>query len=129
MMDTEEPSGGVVKSVRRSAELVVRTLQNRAELFGLELEEEGRWVVSALVWTSALIFFAVLSVTIITVMILLAIAPEFRLWAFLGFSALYLFLAVSAYVGLKKHFKNKRPPLSDTVNELKKDLDWIQSQD
>ncbi len=115
--------------VRRSTELVLRTLQNRAALFGLEIEEEGRWVVSALIWTSAFIFFAVLSIAIVTVLLVLFIPEEFRMWALLGFSALYLFLTVSAFSGLKKHLKNKRPALADTVNELKKDLDWIQSRD
>jgi|SRR4030095_2072898 uncharacterized membrane protein YqjE len=129
-METDESSRtSITGSVRRSAELVLRTLQNRAELFGLELEEEGRWAVSALVWTAAFIFFAVLSIIIVTVTLIMLIPEPLRLWALLGFSALYLFIAVYTFMGLKKHFKNKRPALSDTVNELKKDLDWIQSQD
>jgi len=119
----------VTGSLRRSVDLVVRTLQNRAELLGLEMEEEGRWVVSALVWTAAAIFFAVLSIAIVTVTLILIIPEALRLWALVGFSALYLFGAVYAFTGLKRHFKNKRPALSDTVNELKKDLDWIQSRD
>ena len=129
-MEPDEPSGGgVTGSLRRSVDLVVRTLQNRAELLGIELEEEGRWVVSALVWTAAAIFFAVLSISIVTVTLILIIPETLRVWALLGFSALYLFGAVYALTGLKKQFKNKRPALSDTVNELKKDLDWIQSRD
>ena len=116
-------------SLRRSVDLVVRTLRNRAELLGIELEEEGRWVVSALVWTAAAIFFAVLSIAIVTVTLILVIPETLRLWALLGFSALYLFGAVYSFTGLKRQFKNKRPALSDTVNELKKDLDWIQSRD
>ena len=129
-METDESSDRrVTGSLRRSGELLLRTLQNRAELFGLELEEEGRWAVSALVWTAAFIFFAVLSIVIITVTLVMIIPEPLRLWALLGFSALYLFIAVYTFVGLKKHFRNKRPALSDTVNELKKDLDWIQSQD
>jgi uncharacterized membrane protein YqjE len=129
-MEPDEPSGGgVTGSLRRSVDLVVRTLQNRAELLGIELEEEGRWVVSALVWTAAAIFFAVLSISIVTVTLILIIPESLRVWALLGFSALYLFGAVYAVTGLKKQFKNKRPALSDTVNELKKDLDWIQSRD
>jgi uncharacterized membrane protein YqjE len=129
-MEPDEPSGGgVTGSLRRSVDLVVRTLQNRAELLGIELEEEGRWVVSALVWTAAAIFFAVLSISIVTVTLILIIPETLRVWALLGFSALYLFGAVYAVTGLKRQFKNKRPALSDTVNELKKDLDWIQSRD
>ena len=129
-METEEsPPRTVTGSLRRSAELVLRTLQNRAQLFGLELESEGRWALSAFIWTAAFIFFAFLSIVIITVTLVLMIPEPLRLWGMLGFSALYLFLAVYAFAGLKKHIKNRRPAMSDTISELKKDLDWIQSRD
>jgi uncharacterized membrane protein YqjE len=107
----------------------MRTLQNRAELFGLELEEEGRWLVSALIWAAAAIFFAVLTITIATLTVILLVPESVRPWVLVGFSALYLFMAVSAFAGLKKLLQNRRPPLSDTVNELKKDLEWIQTRD
>src|SRR5689334_12983341 len=123
-MEPEEASGGGgTGSLRRSVELIARTLQNRAELLGVELEAEGRWVVAALFWTAATILFAVLSAAIITVTILLIIPEHLRMWGLLGFCALYLFGAVYAYTVLRRHFNSKRPALSDTVNELKKDLD------
>lgn len=128
-MSTEESSGGALGSFRRTSELILKTLQNRAELFGLELEEEGRWVVAALVWAGAAIFFAVLAITIVTLTVVILLPESARPWVLIGFSAVYLFLAVSAFSGLKKHFKTKRPPLSDTVGELKKDLHWIQSRE
>src|ERR1043165_7110387 len=128
-MPNEHHDEGIPAALKRSVEIILRTLQNRAELFGLELEEEGRWVVSALIWTAAAIFFAVLAVTLFTITVVMLVPESYRGWTLGGFFVLYLFMAVSAFSGVKKHFKAKRPPLSDTVNELKKDLDWIQSRD
>ncbi len=127
--NSDAPQDGLKAAARRTVELVLRTLQNRAELFGVELEEEGRWVVSALIWTAAAIFFAVLAITIITITVVMLVPAEARPWVMLGFSAVYLFLAFSAIAGVKKHFQTRRPPLSDTVNELKKDLDWIRPRE
>lgn len=128
-METEEQPGGISGSLRRTAETIVRTLQNRAELFGLEMEEEGRWVVSALMWASAAIFFVVLALTIGTLTVVLLVAEPVRPWVLAGFSTVYLLVAIRAILGLKKHFQSRRPPLSETVNELRKDLDWIQSRE
>src|SRR5689334_5649632 len=129
-MDPETPREGLTASARRTAELLLRTLHNRAELFGLEIEEEGHWLVAAFVWTAALIFFAVLAITIVTITIAMLVTDEAaRRWVLVGFSVVYLFLAVSALAGLKKHIKSRRPPMSDTVNELRKDLEWIQPRD
>lgn len=127
--NSDAPQDGLKAAARRTVELVLRTLQNRAELFGVELEEEGRWVVSALIWTAAAIFFAVLAITIITITVIMLVPAEARPWVMLGFSAVYLFLAISAIAGVKKHFQTRRPPLADTVNELKKDLDWIRPRE
>ena len=128
-METPEQPEGLGAGARRTVEILIRTLQNRADLLGLELEEEGRWVVTALVWTAAAIFFAVLGITIGTVTVVALVPETLRPWVLIGFAALYLFLAVSALSGLKKHIKFRRPPLADTVNELKKDLEWIQPRE
>lgn len=124
--ESSSPPEGLKSTLRRTAGLFIRTLQNRAELFGLELEEEGRWVVAALVWTAAAIFFAVLSIGIVTVTVLLIVPDAARPWVAIGFSVVYLSLAAGAISGLKRHFTNRRPPMADTINELKKDLEWIQ---
>jgi uncharacterized membrane protein YqjE len=124
-----EPEPESVKaSTRRLSEVLLRTLQNRAELFGLELETEGRWVVTAFVWTSAAVFFTVLAITIVT-LTLVILLPAWRGGILIGSSVLYIVLAATAIAGLMKHVKARRPPLSDTVNELRKDLEWIQSRD
>lgn len=120
---------GLGASVQRTGELFLRTLRNRAELFGLELEDEGRWVVAALIWAAAAIFFAVLAITVVTVAVVWLVPPDARPWVLVGFSVFYLALATGTILGAKKHLQSRRPPLSDTINELKKDLDCLRPRD
>jgi uncharacterized membrane protein YqjE len=128
-METEEPAESLRGSSRRIAETVLRIIQNRAELFGLEIEEEGRWVVAALIWTAATIFFAVLAITIVTVTLVMLLPAEARPWCLVGFSVIYLALATAACLKTRKLLRTRRSPMSDTVNELRKDLEWIQSRE
>ena len=127
-IDEPKPEG-VMAAARRMLEAVFRTLQNRAELFGLELEEEGHWVVAAFVWAAAAVFFAVLTITIVTITVVYACPADIRPWVLVAFSVVYLLLAIGAILGLRQHFRSRRPPLADTINELKKDLDCIRPRD
>jgi uncharacterized membrane protein YqjE len=128
-MQPEEHTESAAGSVRRTVATVLRILQNRVELLGLELEEEGRWAVSAMVWTACAVFFAVLAILLGTITVVMLVPESWRGWFLGGFAVLYAFLAFSAVSGVKKHFRSRRPPLADSVNELRKDLEWIQSRE
>ncbi len=127
-IDEAKPDG-LMASARRTLEVILRTLQNRAELFGLELEEEGHWVVAALIWAAAAVFFTVLAIVMITITVVLVVPSEARPWVLLAFSLVYLLLGTIAIFGLRKHVSTRRPPLVDTINELKKDLDCIRPRE
>jgi uncharacterized membrane protein YqjE len=129
MPETEQPSPGILASVRRLADTFLSTVQNRVELFALELQEEKCWLVSTLLWAAAMIFFGGLAI-IFTVGTIVFLAPEnVRPWVLGVFSAVFLYLGINAFVGLRRSLRDKPPPLSDTVGELKKDIEWIRSQD
>jgi uncharacterized membrane protein YqjE len=127
MVEPPEHNSGVTASLHGVVETLVRTVQNRAELVGLEIEQEGRWLLAALTWLTASMFLALLALTCLTITIVLLFSEAVRPWILLGFSVLYATLTFVAVKGVMKHFRERRPPLADTVNELKKDLDWIRS--
>ena len=129
MPETEHPSPGILASIRRLADTFLSTVQNRVELFALELQEEKNWLISTLLWAAAMIFFGGLAI-IFTVGTIVLFAPEnVRPWVLGIFSAVFLYLGINAFVGLRRSLRDKPPPLSDTVGELKKDIEWIRSQD
>jgi uncharacterized membrane protein YqjE len=128
-MDESEQSPGLLASLRRMAETALRTVQNRVELFAAELQEEKSWLIATLLWAAAAVFFCGLAI-IFVVGTVVYFAPEgARPWILVGFSVLFVYLAVNAVVGLRRSVSGKAPPMNDTIGELKKDIDWIRSRD
>ncbi len=129
-MSENSPSPeGILASVRRMAETALRTVQNRIELFALELQEEKCWLISTLLWAAAAVFFCGLAIIFVVGTVVYLSPENARPWVIGGFALLFVYLAINAVVGLRRSMQNKKPPLSDTVGELKKDIEWIQSRD
>jgi uncharacterized membrane protein YqjE len=128
-MDESEHSPGVVGTLRRMAETVLRTFHNRIELFAAELQEEKSWLIATLLWAAATVFFCGLAIIFVVGTVVYLVPESARPWVLGGFSLLFLYLAVNAIVGLRRSFRDKPAPMSETIGELKKDLDWIRSRD
>lgn len=129
MPDDERPSDGMIASLRRMVESSLRTVQNRVELFALELQEEKCWLISTLLWGAAAIFFTGVAILFVVGTVVYLSPEAARPWVLGGFAALFVYLSVNAIVGLRRSLEHKKPPLSDTIGELKKDIQWIQSRD
>lgn len=128
-MDGNLPPFQWLGSLRRVGETTLGTIHNRIELFALELQEEKSWLISTLLWVAALVFFCGLAI-IFTVATIVLLAPEgARGWILGVFAAVFAYIAFNAAIGLKRSLRDKPPPLADTLGELKKDIEWIQSQD
>jgi len=102
------------------------TLQNRIELFSLELQDEREWLVVTLVWASALVFLSGCALTLITITIILLTPEEAQRYVMAALCLVYLVLAVGGAVGLRRRLSEKPPAFKDTVSELKKDIACLQ---
>jgi uncharacterized membrane protein YqjE len=129
MPEHEPTTEGILASVRRMIETALRSVQNRVELFALELQEEKAWLISTLLWAAAAVFFGGLAIIFVVGTIVYLSPENARPWVLGGFALLFVYLAVNAIIGLRRSMENKKPPLSDTIGELKKDIEWIQSRD
>ncbi|MBK7999369.1 MAG: phage holin family protein [Verrucomicrobia bacterium] len=129
MSENEPTTEGIMASVRRMIETGLRSVQNRVELFALELQEEKAWLISTLLWAAAAVFFGGLAIIFVVVTVVYLSPENARPWVLGGFALLFVYLAVNAIVGLRRSMENKKAPMSDTIGELKKDIEWIQSRD
>lgn len=129
MPENEPTTEGILASVRRMIETTLRSVQNRVELFALELQEEKAWLISTLLWAAAAVFFGGLAIIFVVGTVVYLSPESARPWVLGGFALLFVYLAVNAIVGLRRSMENKKPPMSDTIGELKKDIEWIQSRD
>ena len=123
------PPLNLAASLRRVCEAVLGTLENRIELFAVELQEEKLWLVSTLIWCAAAVFFGGLAILLV-IGTIIYIAPEgARPWILGVFALAFCFVTINAVVGLRRSLRNKPPVFSDTIGELRKDIDWIRSRD
>ena len=122
MDDTGPSGGGVFASLRRLGQTALSAFQNRIELFAIEVREETNWVITAVLWTAALLLLGIMAALVITATIIYLCPAGARSYVFGAFCLVYFALALWAYVGLKRHLKARQPPFSSTLSELKKDI-------
>jgi uncharacterized membrane protein YqjE len=128
-MADREHAGGLFGSVRRVADTCLSSIHNRVELFGLELQEEKLRLMRLLLWISVALFATFLALTIATIGLVFAFAPDDRPLVAIGFGILYGVIALVTWLKLRGEIKNTPPPLADTMAELKKDLDALRSKE
>lgn len=126
MASSETKSGGIIDSVKRVGESALALLHNRLQLFSVELQEEKYRVLQAVLWLSAgvILVFLGLAMGVGTVAMLV-----YGQWGVPGLAGLtILLLAVGAIVlaVMWNRVKSRGTPFSGTLQELKKDTEWLQ---
>jgi len=127
-MSTESKAGQAGKS-RVVALLTTLTemLRSRVELLSLEVREQRAQLTQGLVWLAAAGFFALAALVFLS----LALILFFREHAVLASTLLgvfYLCLTLILIWRFRKRQAAWSPPFASTVDELKKDCEWLQSQ-
>ena len=124
-----EQERGLAGSVRRVAHLLLRTFHVRVELFGLELQEEALRLAKALAVVFAFLFLASAGVLLASLTLVLAVwdDPHRRLLALGALSGLYLLGALGMGLLARCLLKSARTPFAETLHELKKDQEWMQT--
>jgi len=117
---------GLAGSARRLADNALAAVQTRLELFALELREEKTSAIELLIWVCTALFFGMMAFIVLTATIILLFHDKWRLVAAGGFFVLYVAGALWAYMRLKVRLKNQNTPFADTINEFKKDREWLQ---
>jgi uncharacterized membrane protein YqjE len=129
MEEEQSRPRGVLESLRGICDSVVALLQNRLELFGLEIQEQKERLIRVVLLAVGMLFLGNMAALVVTVTIVVLAGPEARKPVLIILSLLYVAATVAAFFALRKELRSGAPPLSDTVTELKKDRDWIRSQE
>lgn len=125
MTNTSQDSGWT-GAARRLASNAVGAVQNRIELFALELREEKNQAVSVLIWVCAAALCGLMALVAFTAMVILFVPEDKRAYAAGGFLILYLGLAVFAFLKARGRMSDETPPFSATIDEFRKDQEWLQ---
>jgi uncharacterized membrane protein YqjE len=125
MPSTEPPAPGLFESLRRLCDRGLALLQNRVELFGVEIEEQKVRLVRLLVLGGLTVLLSCMALGVITATIVVLAGEKARGPVLIALSALYVLAAMAAFMALRKESRSAPPPFRDTISELKKDRDWL----
>ncbi len=125
MPSDEPPRPGIFASFRRLGDAGLALVQNRVELFAVELEEQKVRLIRLLVLVAAAVFFANTAILVVTATIVFVVSERARVPVMIGLSVFYLLAAAAAFLVLRKELKEAPPPFEGTVNEIKKDRQWL----
>jgi uncharacterized membrane protein YqjE len=116
---------GFIAQFRKIGRTALGALQNRGELLAVELREENSRITEILVWAIATAILAMAGVLLLTVTIILLFPADLRIYAFGGFTALYLIGAVVALFNVKALLKHE--PFAESISQVRKDSLWLDS--
>jgi len=125
--DNQSPTPSLMDSIKRLARTASATVQNRVELFTLELQEEGIRAVGALLLTGFILLFSGLALIMGMFTVLLAVSEEHRLLAATLMTLALLIAAAGSGWWLWTKLNNWSA-FSGTRAELRKDREWLQSK-
>jgi len=108
---------------RRTAGTIVGALENRAELFMVEFQEENERLLKTVILGVGAVFLAMIALLLITGTIIFLVPEEYRVYVAGGFSVLYLGGTVAAILTAKKLIKT--PPFAESLKQIKKDSELL----
>jgi uncharacterized membrane protein YqjE len=118
---------GILNLLRKVALTGWGALHNRSELFLVELQEEKNRVIELFIWAAAVCFLGIMFVGVLTATIILVFPDELRVYAAGGFALLYLIGAFLSLLNLKALVKHAALPFADTIAEVNRDREWLDS--
>lgn len=120
------PGGGLGARLRRVLEVALTMLQSRFELASLELREEMlRWL--GVAFLAAAAFFAGQLGLLLLTLAMVALFPGYAALTLSLAGGLYLAGAAACLLLLRRQLKDRPPPFGDSLDELKKDREWLSS--
>ena len=125
MSEPEQNPAGLFKSLRHLLDTGLAAVQNRLELFVVELKEEKCHVIQILIWASAVILLGLMAIATATFTIVFLVEESARVFVLAGFCLFYILAAVGAFLGLKKRLKDQPLPFAESISQIKKDREWL----
>lgn len=117
---------GLFGLLKRLGDRAVGTVQNRLELFAIELKEEKCRIIQAILLVSAVIALGVTTLALLTFTVVILFWENGRVTALCGLSGLYILATVLALRSLRR-LLTTGPAFEGTLEELKKDRACLQS--
>jgi uncharacterized membrane protein YqjE len=120
MDDAPPTEGGVLSAATRLLKTLRDIVENRIELFLVELKEQRVRLIDALLLAAAGIVFALMTLVMVTLMVLVVFWDTHRLLVLTLITLAYAIATTVAFVKLRLRLRHWQA-YTATLNELKKD--------
>jgi uncharacterized membrane protein YqjE len=128
-MSNQDPRpAGILESLRRICDNGLALVQNRAELFAVEVQEQKVRVGRTLLLAAVALLLANSALLVIATTSVVLAGPNARAPVLIVLSLAYVVATVVAFVLLRNELRSTPPPFNGTVSELRKDREWLTSR-
>jgi len=124
----EQPSPGLLQSLRNLGATLVAMLQTRLELLATDLEEERTRVLQILFWGAAALFFIGMGVLILALLAVHLLWEERRVGAIIGLSAIFFIIGLGLALGVRSRVRVRSRLFASNVEELARDQEELTSR-
>jgi uncharacterized membrane protein YqjE len=128
MDDPESRTSGLRDTFGRLGDSILGLLQNRLQLLSVELQEEKcRWIRMG-IWLGAV---AALAIVALAMCVLTLAVIAWQVGELKGLIGLSITLLVAAWIGIwqfHRRFKQGPTPFSATMDEFRKDREWLRGR-
>jgi uncharacterized membrane protein YqjE len=125
MIGTRYQGSTLGRLFRKTVSTGLGALQNRGELFLLELEEEKARLLQMLFLSMGAVFLGMMTILLLTGTIIFLVPEKYRVYVAAGFTALYLAVTLWALFSLKMVLKEI--PFGETMAQVKKDRELLET--
>lgn len=125
MTDHTATSEGYLGILRRLRDTLFTSVENRLQIVELELREEKDRALALLISVIVIILAGLMALITFTFLAVVAFW-EHAVWVLVGFAILYGGSGLGAVLVMRN--KLKTPPFPETINQIKKDREWIFSR-
>ena len=118
---------GFLGSFRALGDGLLATLQDRLELFSVELHEEKHRLVQTFLWISAAVFTGMMAITFASLTLVYLLWESARLAALGGLALVYTVALVVIVLRFRRYLALQPKPFAATLQELGEDRACIRT--
>ena len=122
---TGKTTGGLFDSLRSLIATLIAMAHTRVELFGTEIEEEVRRVVTLMLGGVLVLALASLALLFSGLVVIAAYWDTHRVAAAVSVAVGFIVLAAVSYLALRERTRRRSRLLSSTLDELERDLELL----
>lgn len=128
-METAPPRpAGFLSSFKALGDGLLGTVQDRLELFSVELQEEKFRLVQTFIWISAAIFSGMMAITFASLTLVYLCWESARLAVLGGLTALYAGALIAIIIAFRRYLARQPRPFSATRQEIGEDRACIRNR-